>query len=71
MPALVLVAEALTLIMIVTYLVMLSSDGLLGRIFELRVIDPVGRTLIRNAQVAIVLGYGGFFTYSIVQMFAG
>ena len=68
LPALVPAAEALALILVATFTVLIASDGLRGRIFELRVSDPVGRTPIRNAQIALVLGYGGFFAFSITGM---
>ncbi|TCL10247.1 hypothetical protein BXY66_2316 [Shimia isoporae] len=62
------IAEALTAVFLLTFCLMLASDGLMGKVFEIKVKDGVGRFLIRNAQVAFVVGYTAFFAFSIYEV---
>ena len=57
----VLAAEAAALILLITWCLMIASDGIRGPVFSIAAKDPVARFLIRNAQVAFVLGYTTFF----------
>lgn len=61
MHVLVFAAEAATACFFVIFCIALASDGVWGRIFEIHTEDPVGRCLIRNAQVAFLVGYPVFF----------
>lgn len=65
MPAIVLAAEAATLGFLVVFALMIASDGLRGSVTEIKVGDPVGRFLIRNAQIAFGVGYSAFFVSTI------
>ena len=67
--ALVFFAEAATAVFFVLFCLLIASDGIRGPIFEIKVADPVGRTLIRNAQVAFMLGYGVVFASTIAIAF--
>lgn len=58
-------AEAATVLFLVTFCLALASDGVFGRIFEIHTNDPVGRCLIRNAQIAFLTGYPVFFASTI------
>ena len=69
LPALVLLAEAATAVFFVIFCLLIASDGIRGPVFEIKVKDPVGRALIRNAQVAFVVGYGTFFASTIAIAF--
>ena len=64
--ALVFIAEAATVAFFVLFCLLIASDGIRGPVFEIKSADPVGRTLIRNAQVAFVVGYSVFFASTIV-----
>ena len=61
MSMLVIAAEAASALFLIVFCLMLASDGLCGPVFEIRTSDPVGRFLIRNAQVALAVGYAAFF----------
>ena len=67
--SLVLFAEAATLAFVILFCTLIASDGMRGPVFEIHVADPVGRTLIRNAQIAFVVGYGAFFVSTIAIAF--
>lgn len=67
MPYLVFATEIAAVLCIGAFCLMLASDGLRGRVFEIPTKDPVGRFLIRNAQVAFTLGYGIFFLFSAFE----
>ncbi|WP_068118689.1 hypothetical protein [Tropicimonas marinistellae] len=54
-------AEAATVLFFVLFCLALASDGIRGRIFDIHTDDPVGRCLIRNAQVAFMIGYPVLF----------
>lgn len=69
MAALVFLAEAATLGFFALFCAALWGAQSEGRVFETPA-DPVGRVLIRAVQVAFVLGYGGFFAFSIAQIIA-
>lgn len=59
--ALVIFAEAATAGFFILFCTLLASDGIRGPVFEIRTADPVGRTLIRNVQIAFAVGYSVFF----------
>ena len=63
--ALVFLAEAATAAFFILFCTLIGSDGIRGPVFEIKTADPVGRTLIRNAQIAFVDGYGTFFVSTI------
>ncbi len=63
--ALVFLAEAATAAFFIIFSLLIASDGIRGPVFEIKAVDPVGRTLIRNAQIAFVVGYGVFFASTI------
>ena len=63
--ALVLFAEAAAAAFFILLCTLIASDGVRGPVFEIKTADPVGRTLIRNAQIAFVVGYGVFFASTI------
>ena len=67
--ALVLLAETATVAFFVMFCLLIASDGIRGPFFEIKVKDPVGRTLIRNAQIAFVVGYGVLFASTFVIAF--
>ncbi len=65
MHVIVIAAEAATVLFLVIFCLALASDGVRGRIFEIHTDDPVGRCLIRNAQVAFMIGYPVLFASTI------
>ena len=65
MHVLIFAAEAATVLFLVVFCLTLASDGIIGRFFEIHTDDPVGRCLIRNAQVAFLVGYPVFFASTI------
>ena len=67
--ALVILAEAATVAFFFLFCTLIASDGVRGPVFEIKTADPVGRTLIRNAQIAFVIGYGLFFVSTIAIAF--
>ena len=62
-------AEAATVLFFVVFFLALASDGLKGRVFEIHTKDPVGRFLIRNVQIAFMIGYPVFFASTIAIAF--
>lgn len=58
-------AGAATVLFLAIFCLALASDGVWGRIFEVHTDDPVGRCLIRNAQIAFMVGYPVFFASTI------
>lgn len=65
MHLIVLAAEAATVLFLVVFGLALSSDGVRGGVFEIHTDDPVGRCLIRNAQIAFMTGYPVLFAITI------
>lgn len=61
MPCLFILAELVTLGFFVIFCLALASDDIRGPVFEIKVTNPVGRVLLRNAQIAFILGYDAFF----------
>lgn len=62
---LVILAEAATAGFFVLFCLLIASDGIRGPVLEIQTSDPVGRVLIRNAQIAFIVGYGVFFASTI------
>lgn len=58
-------AEATAASLSITFAMMITSNGIRGPVFEIKVKDPVGRFLIRNAQAAFVIGYSTVFASTI------
>ena len=67
--ALVILAEAAIAAFFILFCTLIASDGVRGPVFEIKTTDPVGRTLIRNAQFAFVVGYGVLFASTIAIAF--
>ena len=67
MPYVVLFAELATAGFFVIFCALLATAGFKGPIFEISTKDPVGRTLIRSAQAALVTGYGVLFVLTFAE----
>ena len=64
MAYLVLCAEVFTLMFATVFVIALSSSRSTSGFWDVATADPVGRTLIRSAQIAFALGYGSLFCWS-------
>ena len=58
-------AEAATVLFLAIFCLALASDGIFGQIFKIHTDDPVGRCLIRNAQIAFMIGYPVVFASTV------
>ncbi|PRY19606.1 hypothetical protein CLV78_12022 [Aliiruegeria haliotis] len=58
-------AEVATVLFLAIFCLALASDGIFGQFFKIHTEDPVGRCLIRNAQIAFLIGYPVFFASTI------
>jgi len=69
MPYLVFAAEAATTAFFVIFCLMIASDGVRGPVFDIQSHDPVGRCLLRHAQIAFAIGYSTFIASTIAIAF--
>lgn len=69
MPCLVIAAEVATAAYFIIFCLMIASDVIRGQVFDIQTRDPVGRCLLRHAQLAFVIGYSTFTASTIAIAF--